>query len=314
MTITRRTSFKAGLGLLAAAMTSTSFARKGFFAERGLPLGLQLYTLGDALRKDLDDTMNRVAAIGYRTVELPGVRPGEASRIRVAADKAGLAITSVHVLAQARGEDMSLSLDPSKLAAELRTLGATEAVVPFPLFPPVKPEPGEDLWQALLRAIASAGVDHWKRTAEFLNMRGESLRREGLNLSYHNHNLEFAPVGAGLTGWDILVAETDPKLVSFEVDVAWVAAGGIDPVAFLKRHAGRVRLLHVKDLLRSTQPNFRGAMASTEVGSGSVAWKEVLPVAYDAGVRHFYVEQEPPFRIDRFDAAARSFAYLTNEI
>lgn len=314
MTMTRRASLKAGLALFAATMTSTSFARKGFFAERGLPLGLQLYMLGDASRTDLEGTLKRVAAIGYKTVELPGLRPGDAARVKAASDKAGLSISSVHVLTQPRGEEISLALEPSKLAAELRTLGATEVVVPFPLFPAVKPEPGEDLWQALLRALASAGADHWKRTAAFLNKHGELLRREGLNLSYHNHNLEFAPVGAGVSGWDILVAETDPKLISFEVDVGWVAAGGIDPVAFLKRHAGRVRLMHVKDILPSTKPNFTGSMDPTEVGSGIIAWKELLPVAHDAGVRHFYVEQEPPFRIDRFDAAARSYAYLANEV
>jgi sugar phosphate isomerase/epimerase len=312
--MTRRASLKASLALLASTMTATTFARQGFFAERGLPIGLQLYTLGDAPRTDLEGTLKRVAAIGYKTVELPGLRLGDAARVKAAADKAGLSIGSVHLQSQPRGEDMSLALEPSKLTAELRTLGATEVVLPVPLFPTVKPEPGEDLWQAVTRAFASSGADSWKRTAAFLNKHGEWLLREGIHLSYHNHNFEFAPVRTGVSGWDILVAETDPKLVSFEVDAGWVAAGGIDPVAFLKRHAGRVRLMHVKDILPSTKPNFRGSMDSTEVGGGTIAWKELLPVAHDAGVRHFYVEQEPPFLIDRFEAVARSYAFLTNRV
>jgi sugar phosphate isomerase/epimerase len=143
-----------------------------------------------------------------------------------------------------------------------------------------------------------------------LNERGAALQREGLSLSYHNHDLEFIPV-AGTRGWDVLMAELDPQLVSFELDVAWLVAGGQDPVAFVKGLAGRVRLLHVKDLQAPREPREALKMESTEVGSGVIDWNRLLPAAHRAGVRHFYVEQEPPFKIDRFDAVARSFAFLS---
>ena len=155
------------------------------------------------------------------------------------------------------------------------------------------------------------GVDHWKRTATLLNERGEALQREGLSLSYHNHDLEFLTV-SGTRGWDILMADTDPKLVSFEVDIGWVVAGGLDPVAFVEGLAGRVRQLHVKDLNVPSEPRDVLKMDSTEVGSGIVDWRKVLAAAYRAGARQFYVEQEPPFKLDRFDAVAKSYAYLSN--
>jgi|RhiMetdeSRZDD1v2_1073273.scaffolds.fasta_scaffold00259_8 sugar phosphate isomerase/epimerase len=320
LSMNRRSLLHAGLGFAAviavpnlSGCVATGSARKGFFAARELPIGLQLYTLGDAIvKEDLDGTLQRVAAIGYRTIELPGVKSGETSRIRAAADKAGLAITAVHVgsgPASAEGP-LTVQADLAQLAGQLQVLGCRDVVVPFPLLPSVTPAAGEDMLTALRRAFRS-GIDHWKRTAALLNERGEALRREGLSLSYHNHDLEFITV-SGTRGWDILVADTDPKLVFFEIDIGWVVAGGLDPVAFVEGLAGRVRQLHVKDLNAPSEPKEALKMDSTEVGSGVVDWKKVLGAAYRAGARQFYVEQEPPFKIDRFEAVSKSYAYLNN--
>lgn len=315
----RRSLLRIGLGLVAASVmpslpgcAAPGTGRKGFFASHSLPIGLQLYTLGDAVKDDLDGTLQRIANIGYRAIELAGVKGGEASRIRAAADKAGLSVTSVHVgagPATAQGA-LSVQSDPAQLAAELAILGCRDIVVPFPLLPPVTPAAGEDVVVALRRAFRS-GTDHWKRTATLLNERAAVLKREGLSLSYHNHDLEFLPV-SGTRGWDILMADTDPQLVSFEIDIGWVVAGGLDPVAFLEGLSGRVRQLHVKDLNAPTEPKDVLKMDSTEVGSGIVDWKTVLPAAWRAGVRQYYVEQEPPFKLDRFDAVAKSYAYLSS--
>jgi sugar phosphate isomerase/epimerase len=319
LSMNRRSLLHAGLSfatVIAAPSLSgcmaTSAGRKGFFAAHELPIGLQLYTLGDAVNKDLEGTLARVSAIGYRTVELAGVKGGETTRIGAAADKAGVAITSVHVgagPASAQGP-LTVQADPVQLSAELQVLGCRDVVVPFPVLPSVTPAGGEDMLTALRRAFRS-GTDHWKRTAALLNERGEALRRQGMSLSYHNHDLEFLQV-SGTRGWDILMADTDPKLVSFEVDIGWVVAGGLDPVAFVERLAGRVRQLHVKDLNAPSEPRDVLKMDSTEVGSGIVDWKNVLAAAYRAGARQFYVEQEPPFKLDRFEAVAKSYAYLNN--
>lgn len=317
----RRTLLGAGTAALAlgagawrtaaAASSAIDPAASGWFAKRHLPIGLQLYTVGDEARKDIDATLARVAKIGYRTVELAGYHGQTVRTLRSTADKYGLKFTSIHVGVTGRPGDPGLDQDLSKLAAELHALGVTDVVVPTFPFPERfgNPKEGESFLAYLQRVGAGLTIDDWQRTAELLNSRGAKLRAEGLRLGYHNHNPEFAPLG-NTTGLEILLANTSADEVSFEMDVGWVAAAGVDPVALLKRHGRRFQLMHVKDIRPSTKPNFAFQQDPTEVGSGKLAWPTLLPAAFNAGVRKFYVEQEPPFTMDRFDAIGRSLAFL----
>jgi sugar phosphate isomerase/epimerase len=283
--------------------------RRPFFQRIGLPIGLQIYTLGNVT--DLDATFAEVARIGYREIELPNLLGKQPAEIAAAAKRAGLKIGSIHVpLAGPGGGPMSFGAEPAKLAETLGVLGARWAVAPLLQLPAnMRPLPGEDFPKAIARSVAAEGEAIWKKTAAALNESAAKLRPLGIGVAYHNHNVEFAPIG-NTTGWDILVRETDPRLVSFEVDLGWVTAAGRDPVAFLGQHRGRIKLLHVKDLAAGSPTNFAITMKPTEVGSGTQPWARLLPAAYAAGVRHFYVEQEPPFAIPRIEAARRSYSYL----
>jgi sugar phosphate isomerase/epimerase len=311
-----RRSLLLGMGATtAASMFAASGARasaRPFFARVGLPLGLQLYMLGDEAGHDLDATFAGVAAIGYREVELPNLLGRQASEIGAAAARAGLAIGSLHLPLINNGlAGLSLGSEPARIADTLGALGARWAIAPILLFPSgVRPDRGESFGSAISRSVAGAGEDIWKRSAALLNEKASLLRPFGIRLGYHNHNIEFAPVGQ-TTGWDILFRETEPGLVSFEVDIGWVAAAGLDPVAFLERARGRVKLFHVKDVAQGSAANFRIAMDSIEVGAGTLDWARILPAAHRAGARHFYVEQEPPFAIARIEAARRSFEFLS---
>lgn len=283
-----------------------------FFKRIGRPIGLQVYTLGDEPRSDVDATFAGIARIGYRDIELPGLWGLTAARVKAAAVKAGLDISSIHVPSGSYtpSNEATLSGDSAKLVDELSLLGAKNAVLPIAPFPDgFRPRSMESFGKDFVAAIDAVGPDHWKRCAAMLNEKGAMLKKAGIAMGYHNHNIEFAPIGKE-TGWEILLRETDPALVHFEVDIGWVVAAGIDPVAFLHRHKGRVRQLHVKDLQASTANNFNVRMDPTQVGAGKMDWAKVLPAAYQAGVRNFYVEQEPPFTIPRMEAAARSYAYL----
>jgi sugar phosphate isomerase/epimerase len=205
-----------------------------------------------------------------------------------------------------------LSGDLAKVAAQVKAVGAEYVVAPMFKAPPEQKLvalPGEDLAAVIRRVAGSMTADHWKQLAERLNTIGAALKREGLEFGYHNHNVEFAPHGE-ITGWDILLTGTDPGLVVFELDVGWVSAAGLNPAEVLSRHRGRYRLMHVKDLKASTKPNFLLTMDPTEVGSGRIDWSTVLTAARDAGVREYFVEQEPPFERDRMEAARISFDYL----
>lgn len=301
-----------GAGRIAAAASSAiDPSASGWFAKRHLPIGLQLYTVGDEARKNIDATLARVAKIGYRTVELAGYHGQSVQALRAAGNRHGLKFTSIHVGATGRPGEPGLDQDLPKLAADLHALGVTDVVMP--MFPTPErfggPKDGEGFVPYMQRVTAGLTRDDWQRTADLLNDRGGKLRAEGLRLGYHNHNQEFAPLG-NTTGFDLLLSGTSADAVSFELDVGWVAAAGVDPVALLKRHGRRFQLMHVKDIKPSTKSNFALQQDPTEVGSGKLPWPTLLPAAFNAGVRKFYVEQEPPFSMDRFAAIEKSLAFL----
>jgi sugar phosphate isomerase/epimerase len=295
-----------------AAVSAESAARP-FFARIGKPIGFQFYTLGEEGAKDMAAMFARLAAIGYRDLELPNLLGRSPAEVRQEADRAGLSISSIHLPAMQMGAQGPVSLlsEPQRIAEVLGVLGATAAVAPIAPFPEgFRPVPGENMGAMIARALHDGGVDGWKRTAAMLNEKAAALKPLGIALGYHNHNLEFAPLDGGVTGWDVLARETDPGLVKFEVDIGWVAAAGLEPVAFLERNHGRMRWLHIKDLKPSTTDNFTLHMDPVETGAGEQAWARILPAAHRAGVEHFYVEQEPPFAIPRIEAAERSYAFL----
>jgi sugar phosphate isomerase/epimerase len=303
----------AAVGALSMTGIATAARGKTFFDRIGSPIGLQLYTLGDEAGKDLAATLARVAAVGYRDIELPSLYGRNPRDVRAAADRAGLRISSLHLAVSIQGapQGLSLSSPPAEIAETLGMLGARRAVMPIALFPEnFRPAPNMDIQAAIGGAFNAAGEDPWKRTAALLNERAALLKPLGVSLGYHNHNLEFSPVGK-TTGWQILLDECDRSLITFEVDVGWVASAGLDPVRFLERHAGRVTQLHVKDVARGNRPNFALAMQPAGVGSGTLDWARILPAAHKAGVRNFYVEQEPPFAIPRLEAIRRSYAFLS---
>ncbi|MFL5294815.1 MAG: sugar phosphate isomerase/epimerase family protein [Phenylobacterium sp.] len=299
----------AGLGARAAGA-----AGAGFFQRAGLPLGLQLYTLGPDLAADLDGQLAQVAKAGYRTVELAGYVGRTPEALRAALDKAGLAAASSHVQAASSAAQGGLA-DPDRVIAEARVLGVRHIVLPmFPIPERIKPAAGEDRRAYLGRLGAEMTEADWRSTAALLNAKAPPLKAAGLSLAYHNHNVEFAPVapktGSGATGMAILLKETDPALVSFEMDAGWVVAAGQDPFAILKAHPRRFRQMHVKDVKASTKPNFAFQQDPTEVGGGIIDWKRLLPAARAAGVDGFFVEQEPPFAHPRIESARLCADYL----
>jgi len=294
-----RRSFLAAGAAGAAALVSSPACAALFFQRTKLPIGIQLYTLGPDGMKDLDASLAALHRIGYRTVEIPGFMGRSPAELKAALDRAGLACPSAHI--QPRG---GFDGDLAKLADDLATIGVKHAVAPSPYVPDhaLKAAAGASGADSYRKMMAALTADDWKMNADFLNAKGAVLKKSGITVGYHNHNFEFAPQGQ-TTGLDILLKNTDPALVTFEADVGWMAAAGVDPLAFIQKHKGRFTLMHVKDVKASTKPNFELRMDPTEVGSGRLDWKRLLPGAHAAGVRGFYVEQEPPFERPRIEAA-----------
>ena len=128
-------------------------------------------------------------------------------------------------------------------------------------------------------------LDDYRRVAHELNRSGGLARARGLQVGYHNHDFELASID-GLRPYDVLIAETDPALVCFEMDFYWTTRGGADPLTYFARHPGRFHLCHIKDMDR------RGRMV--DVGAGRIDFRSILRARDAAGLRHFYVEHDDP--------------------
>jgi len=281
-----------------------------FFKRTGLALGLQLYTVGDDLRRDFDGTLSAVSKIGYQTVELAGLADHTVAEWRQSLDRTQLKCPSMHVPPRAKA---GVSLEELGMLAEAaHTLGTGMIVCPMFNIPErfsLQPQPGEATGKMLARLGASMTLDDWKWNADYLNKKAAALKQYGLRFAYHNHNVELAPAGDS-SGLALLLQATDPALVTFEMDAGWVVAAGADPEALLSAHPGRFTAMHVKDVKASTRPNFSLQLDPCEVGQGTIDWKTLLRKAYGADVRQFYVEQEPPFSKPRLESVAISFKYL----
>ncbi len=304
----------AAAGAIAPSAGCQTMNSGPFFQRHNLPIGIQLYTLADMLRTDPDGTVTGVARIGYKTVEIPSYLGKTPADLRDVFDRNGLKCTAAHIgMNPGTAAAPGLRGDLAKLAADMHVLGAGHVYAPSMAIPTdITLTPSTTEGYAFIARVAEAmGEDRWKRMAAELSEIGRKLKADGIGFGYHNHNFEFVKVGER-TGFDILMAESDPAAVSFELDVGWAAAAGQDPVALFRKYSGRYTAMHVKDIKASTTPNTGLKMDPTEVGSGRLDWKTILPVAYKAGVRGFYLEQEPPFEKGRMEAAEIGYRYLSS--
>jgi sugar phosphate isomerase/epimerase len=227
-------------------------------------IALQLYTVRERAAADLQGTLRALAEIGYTAVEFAGYQGVPVADLRATLDELGMRAMGAHV------QYDLLDSEPDRALDEVQTLGGDFVIVPH------------------LAEGLRGDLDAVHRVAETFNAWGERCRAAGLTFAYHNHAFEFAPLpGAdGATMYDVLVARTDPALVYLELDVFWVMEGGVDPLELLRRHPGRIPLLHVKDKDASDG-------SDAPVGAGTIAWQPVLDAA-EAGARWYVVEQDHP--------------------
>lgn len=263
----------AGGGLVSAALGSRL---GGWHARRIERIGVQLYTIRDALTKDLDGSLAQVAAIGYREVELAGYWGHTVAEFRAALERHELAAPSTHIAMERVRDDLPRVLDEAHL------LGHEFVVCPN-------------------IADEKAGLDGYRRAADVLNRAGEIAKRSGVTIGYHNHGTELAAIG-GVRPYDVMLDRTDPALVVMEMDIYWLVTGGGDPLAYFRKYPGRFRMVHVKDM------DGTPAHAMVDVGKGVINWKEIFAQSPEAGIEHYFVEHDEPR--DPFASIAASYEYL----
>lgn len=267
----------------------------------GIPAGVQLWTVKEELAKDFEGTLKALHAIGYERVESAGWFDRTPEQFRTAVSNAGLECTSSHYSLASLMEDTDAKL------AFARDVGAQFCVASSPA--PRRPIDSKRPWS---HGVAEAmTLADWRANADAMNKIGAKAKALGIRFGYHNHSAEFLRYD-GVEAFDELLRLTDPELVSFELDLGWVAAAGMDPVHVLEHHGDRIRLLHVKDIAtRERTPHKIVADETTvPIGKGTIDWPAVFAAAAKAPIHSYFVEQEAPFTQPPLDALKESIAYL----
>ena len=237
------------------------------------PIGLQLYSLRDQFAKDVPGTLDKVRDLGFKNVELAGTYGLPPEKFKSELDARGLKAISAHFPFERFRDDVE------GIAREAKVLGVQYAGC---------------------AGIARRGAfdEQSCRTAiDVFNTAGEALAKHGIKFFYHTHGFEFQPYGSG-TLFDLLVTETKPEYVTYEMDIFWVVHGGQNPVTLFEKYGDRFSLVHLKDMKRGTPINLLTGSSDVKndvaMGQGQIDYRRVLPAAQKAGVKWYFIEDESP--------------------
>ena len=242
-------------------------------------IGLELYSVRDAMRRDPERTLAQVRAIGYDDVELLwsfdnfGRTP---KQVRATLDKEGLRAPSAHIAPEALLTDWERSLEDAKL------LGHEYLIVPS------------------LPDETAKSIEKWLEWADRFNTAGATARRAGIWLAFHNEPDHMKPIGNQVP-YDLFLEHTDPKVVRHQLDIGNMAQGGADPMAYLQRHRDRYWSFHLKDVVADNSHD-------TELGTGRLDLRAFLTAIPDLAHKPCYVEQENPK--DPLASARQNYGYL----
>jgi len=244
----------------------------------GLPMGVQLYSVRDLLPKDYDGTLAGLAKIGFKEAEAAGFFEHSAKEVKAAMQNAGLRCVGAHY-----------ALDKLKPSVEETITFCHEADIQYVVCSsPMAQDPSRVKSTDFVAKIEALTLDDWKWNADQFNQVAAKVSAAGLRFAYHNHRTEFRELD-GKRPYDVLLEETDPKLVTFEMDCGWVVVGGGNPVAYLKKYPTRISMLHVKQFVLSKTG---GEPKSVEFGHGGDIDYRPIFAAAKGHIKHYFVEQE----------------------
>lgn len=293
--MTTRRSFLKTSALLSAGL----LAAPNLFAYDKKYIGLQLYTVRDAMAADPVAALAKVAKTGFTSVEgatytgtelFYGMSPKDFANVL---KQNGLIMPSAHYrlgeeLVNGEHQKGTIMNDWKKAVDD-----AAEAGVKYMVC-------------AYLSQSERGNLDHYKNVANMLDIAGETCKGAGIQLCYHNHDFEFIQEN-GKYPYEILLDSTDKSLVKMEMDLYWVTKANQDPIALINKHPGRFPLWHVKDMDKTPEKKF------TEVGNGTIDFKKIFTQAKKSGLQYFFVEQDvcPG---DPFDSISQSISYIKKNL
>lgn len=263
-------------------------------------IGLQLYTIRDAMAADVAGSLKKVSDIGYKYIELAGYADGkfynmEPVEFKKLVNDLGMEIVSSHTQVEAQG----ITLDNAKKMAEDHAkLGVKYCIQPWVV-------------EEARTTLAS-----FRKMAADWNQVGGIMKDNGIMFGYHNHNFEFKTVEGKIPYFDIFMTDLDKDLVTMELDLFWTIKAGQNPVELIKRYPGRFQLFHMKDMYTKEAPFFttEGVKDFAPVGEGVINFSEILAVKDIAGLKYMIVEQDLSRDGDPFGDIKKSITNLTTKI
>lgn len=286
----RKFIINSGLALSAIAV-SPSFA----FAAKKKAIGIQLWTLRDTLPKDVKGVLAQVGKVGFNEVETFGYSPKNGffgtsvKEFKSMLCDNNLRATSNHFDFNGYIENGNTDIIKSYTEAA-NILDSEYITVPY-----------------VIENLRGKSGDDYKKLALSINKAAEICRSAGLKLAYHNHDFEFTKFGA-TNGYEILLNETDKNLVDFEMDLYWVVRSGNSPLELFKKHPGRFKMWHVKDMDK-INPEF-----NAEIGTGKIDFKAIFDQSEQAGMKRFFLEHESNYQPNPIESTAASYVYIKNNL
>lgn len=264
------------------------------------PIALQLYSVRDDMAADFEGTLHKVKALGYDGVEFAGLFGHSPEDVRDMCARAGLKPLSAHV------PFVDMMADPEGVLADYKKIGCEYVVIPYLT---EEYRPGQPKFQEV--------IDGAKKLGEIAN-------RLGMQLGYHNHDFEFAKID-GKYALDILYQEVPAELLKAQLDTCWVNVGGEDPAKYIRKYAGRVPVIHLKDFVGTKSQNMYALIGISEdkksadteefclrpVGSGKQDFPAILKACEESGTKWVVVEQDrPSMGLTPMECAKSSIDYL----
>jgi len=287
-----RRNFIRQSGLLMAA---TAVPLSGFSlpAKKSYKMGLQLFTIRDAMERDPMGSLKKVATLGYQDLETYGydTQKGtyygfKAADFKQRLSDLGLTASSGHY---GFSDYFNKPIDELLRYTDQCIIGALALDKSYITWPWLHPD--------------YRTLENFKRLPEKLNRIGEQVTKAGLGFAYHNHDFEFTDYN-GTNGYEIILRETDPNLVKLQMDLYWVMhSSQRSPSDLIAQQPGRFVMWHIKDMDKRTRDY-------TELGNGSIDYTTILPEAERAGLEFYYLEQGGNFATDSMTSISDSAAYF----
>jgi sugar phosphate isomerase/epimerase len=263
-------------GALGVAALGPLGCKQAVSGKKGYGVGVQLYSIRDAMAADVPGSLKKVSDMGYKILELAdysngkfyGYTPRDFKKL---VNDLGMDIISSHTQVEAEG----ITIDNArKMAEDHAELGVKYCVQPW-----INEE--------------DRNIETYKKMIADWNEVGRIMKDVGIQFSYHNHNFEFVSINGVVPYYDIFMAEMDPELITMEIDTYWATKAGQDVVEMFKKYPGRFQLFHFKDMTEQHAPFYEVIKDDiTSVGKGLIDFKRIYDARKTAGMKYLFVEDD----------------------